>query len=755
MQKDVSCNIVDVADKIRNIVDSNSTVPTKLSKIVETIAQGFCADASALYISMDDLFLDLFAGYGFNQNAMHKVSLRFGEGIVGDVAKQVRTISLADAWEYPNFSYKSEIGEDKMRSFLGVPIIRWRKAIGVLTLQKFEEYEFSQEDVKGLETIAMIISNLISSEEVQRHKTLVGTENNFASKEKVVGSSLSKGCGIGNAVVHHRVNHVTKIFTDDKENELARFNEAHAAMNTDLDERFNNSQLGSGEYSEILDTYVMFAKDKGWYKKISGNIQSGMTAEAAIEAAYDDMWNRLSNSSDTYLKERLLDLRDVADRLHSYLRGETSAADKILSNDIVVVAKSMGPADLMDYDYKKIRGLVIEEGTATMHVTIVAKAMGIPVVSKTKNVFDEVRDGQKIAVDGDEGCIYINPSASIISRMQSKIDAKREQEAKLAKIKDLPVKTLDDVSLNLYINIGLSYDLDYIEATNCDGIGLYRTEIPFMAASKMPDVATQTAIYKELMDKAGDKRVVFRSLDVGSDKLLPYWYGLVEENPAIGWRSIRITLDRRAILRQQMRAFLRATAGKELNVMFPMIANYEEFMDAKETLMIELDKLVKAKEEVPKKINVGLMMEVPSVVFQLDEILKEANFISIGTNDLAQFVFACDRGNSRLTDRYDVLSSPFLRVLKKVIDKSEKAGVHCSVCGEMASNAIEALALIGIGYRNLSVSGANFGKIKSMIRTVEVSEIEDYMNQILAFSKEKTIRPQLKSFAYDHAIEIY
>ncbi len=573
-------------------------------------------------------------------------------------------------------------------------------------------------------------------------------------KEKFKGMSLSKGYGIGIAVVHRRRQAVTKIIAEDKEKEQKKLEEAHAKMNLDLDEKFDSAKLGMGEHVDILDAYRMLAKDKGWLKRISDNISGGLTAEAAVERAYEDMWKRLSGTSDNYMKERLHDLRDIADRLLGYLSGDQKLSEIINGDDLIVVAQTMGPADLMDYDYAKIRGLIIEDGTPTMHVAIVAKALGIPVVAKIKGIYREIKSGELLGVDGEEGYVYIRPSIPVCQKFKEQMLEKEKLQKKLASLRKLPSKTKDDVRVNLYLNVGLAFDLDYIASTNCDGIGLYRTEIPFMSSYSMPDVEEQTQNYKELMDKAGRKKVIFRSLDVGSDKLLPYWSYSGEDNPAIGWRSIRITLDRRAILRKQIRAFLRAAVGKELNVMFPMISNLSEFQEAKETLMIELDKAIRRGYPVPKKVNVGLMVEVPSVVFQLEDILKEADFVSVGTNDLAQFFFACDRGNPRLSERYDVLSAPFLRILYAICALSNSAGVPCSVCGEMASNPIEALALIGLGYRNLSLSGSSFGKIKSMIRSVKVEDIEDYM-RILLKSGQKTVRPQLISYANDHGIEIY
>ena len=754
MQSPVVNQAMDILRLLRQVTEGQDSISEKLEKIVEIIAKKMGADAAACYVAVDDYTLELFASYGFNSGVSHKISMRFGEGLVGEVAQNNRYVAAADAWKHPKFSYKQEMGEEDYKSFLGVPLIRWSRSIGVLTIQNREIHEYSQLEIDIMETIAMVLSEMIASEEMSDYKKMLIKERGIIDKEKSKGLSLSKGYGMGAAVVHRRRRVVTKIFAEDKDKELHRLEIAYRQMNDDLEKKFTSTQLGIGEHVEILDAYRMFAQDKGWYKKISGNVQGGLTAEAAIERAYEDMWNRLSATTDTYLKERLHDLRDVSDRLQSYLSGDFGTVEKVDSDDIIVVAQTMGPADLMDYDYTKIRGLIIEDGTPTMHVAIVAKALGIPVVAKIKGIFEEIKTGELVAVDGNEGYVYRNPSQQVQEKFKAKILEKQKLQQKLSELRAKPSETLDGVKISLYINVGLSFDLDYIESTNCDGIGLYRTEIPFMASENMPNVERQVGYYRELMDKAGERKVIFRSLDVGSDKLLPYWSNMGEENPAIGWRSIRITLDRRAILRKQVRAFLRAAAGKELNVMFPMISNLSEFEEARETLMLELEKEKRKGHEVPKKVNVGLMIEVPAIVFQLDEILPKADFISIGTNDLAQFVFACDRGNPRLTERYDVLSGPFLSMMELIVSKAAKYGVYCSVCGEMAGNPIEAMALIGLGYRNLSMSGSSFGRVKSMVRSLNVSEISDYVRMLLKSGK-KSVRPQLISYAYDHGIEIY
>lgn len=746
---------MDILKLLRQVTETHEEVPFKLAKIIRIIAEQMNADAAAVYVAVDGNYLELFASYGFSEDVAHKVTIRYGEGLTGDVAKNSRSLAVADAWAHPKFSYKPELGEENYKSFLGVPLIRWSRSIGVLTLQNKKIHEYSNLEIEILETVAMVLSEIIASDEMSEYKKTLIKERGIATRERLKGISLSKGYGMGRAVVHRRRQAVSKIFAEDKEKELRRLETAHKQMNEDLEEKFNATKLGIGEHVEILDAYRMFAKDKGWYKKIADNVNSGLTVEAAVERAYEDMWNRLSGTQDSYLKERLHDLRDVADRLQSYLSGDANASEESRNWDsIIVVAQTMGPADLMDYDYTKIRGLIIEDGTPTMHVAIVAKALNIPVISKIKGIFEEIKTGELVAVDGNDSYVYVNPSQAVQDKFKAKIAEKEKLLARLAELKKLPSKTLDGVRIGLYINVGLAFDLDYIESSNCDGVGLYRTEIPFMASDVMPNVERQMSYYTELMDKAGNKKVIFRSLDVGSDKLLPYWSNAGEENPAIGWRSIRITLDRRAILRKQLRAFLRAAAGKELNVMFPMISDLFEFEEAKETLLIELEKEKRKGSPVPSKVNTGLMIEVPSVVFQLESILKQADFISVGTNDLAQFIFACDRGNPRLTERYDVLSSPFLRVMGEIVRQADAAGVYCSVCGEMASNPVESMALIGLGYRNLSSSGSSFGRVKSMIRSINVEEVSDYVKTLLK-SQKRTLRPQLLAYAYDHGIEIY
>lgn len=748
MQTNIENTAMEILKQIQAIPE-NQDPSERLEKFMHILADGFNADAAVCYVTVDDNYLEFLCGSGLVEK-QYKHHIRYGEGFIGEIAATRQTLS---------YSYSAEQADGKknerpFKSALGAPLLRWSRTYGTVIIAHKQEYSYSQADIEALETVAMFLTATLSSEEMIAYKKKFIKSRGLRLKDHLKGIVLNKGYGIGSAVVHRRRQAVTEIFAEDINKELARLEDAKEKMNKSLDEKFNAAQLGIGEHTDILETYRMFARDKGWYRKISDNIAGGLTADAAVERAYEDMWNRLSGSSDIYLKERLHDLRDVADRLRMFLSGNEKKLNQINNEqDIIIVAQTMGPADLMDYDYKKIRGLILEEGTPTMHVAIVAKALNIPVVAKINGIFKDVKDGELLGINGEEGFVYINPSDDIVQKFKSKQKNMTLLLEQLKQLRRFSSKTLDGIRISLNINVGLDFDFDYIDSTKCDGIGLYRTEIPFMSSETMPDVAQQVNFYQKLMSKAGNKKVIFRSLDVGSDKLLPYWGDMKENNPAIGWRSIRITLDRRAILRQQLKSFLKVTAGKELNIMFPMISSLEEFLDAKETLMIEVDKERKKGEAMPSKINVGLMIEVPSVVFQLDDVLKYADFISIGTNDLAQFMFACDRGNPRITDRYDVLSAPFLRALKQIIDKADAAGVPCSVCGEMAGTPIEAMVLIGLGFRKLSMAGSAYGNVKKMVRTLRVQDITDYVQTLLK-SPKRTLRPQLSAYAHDHGIAI-
>lgn len=733
-------NAVSEALAIQRLISSEllktNSMPEKLTKILKAFVTATKAESVLLYATVAENYLEMMSEYKAEN---YKTNIRYNEDFIGKSAAVKRLVQ--------------EVNQEFGISLISIPVLRSNITIGTLVLTKKGTQGFDENEVELAETLTLSLPDLFSTAAFSEYRNQIIREKGIVVRDALHGVSLNKGYGVGKAVFHHRHRDLVNIFAENIELEKSKLAEGRERMVKYIDAKIAQAENSIGNTAEIMEAYKMFALDKGWYRKISADIDKGYTAEAAVEHVYEDMWNKLSATSDAYLRERMYDLRDISDKLRAFIAGEEDCMQISADEDMIIIAQTMGPADLMDYSYEHIRGLIIEDCTPTMHVVIVAKALNIPVIAKIHGIFKEIKAGEIIAVNGDEATVYTHPSTRIINDYQKKSTGIKKVFAELNKIRDLPCETADGVKINLAMNYGLDLDYEYIKPTKCSGIGLYRTEITFMSAEKMPDVDSQERQYKKLFDAMGNKKIIFRSLDVGSDKFLPYWGELKEENPALGWRAIRITLDRRAILKRQIRAMLRAAAGKELNVMFPMISSLQEFLEAKETLMLEYEREKQHQRPTAKEVNLGIMIEVPSVLFQLDELLQQVDFVSVGTNDLYQFVFACDRGNPRLSDRYDVLSAPFLKLMKQINDKATQYKVYCSVCGEMAGNPLEAMALIGLGYRNLSVSGASYAKVKKMIMSMKEVDVEDYVKSLLK-SPKNSIRQQLSAYAYDHGIEI-
>lgn len=733
---DVVSEALAIQRKIMAELAKQSAMSDKLENILHAFTDSTGSREALLYATVNDNYLEFMGGY-HAQN--YKNNIRFEEDIIGKSAAYKRSVR--------------DISEAENVSILSVPVLRLNNTAAVIVLIKGGTEGYSEQQTELVETLALVLPDLLSTKEFIEHRNQIIKEKGIVVRDVLHGTRMNKGYGVGKAVLHRRHRELTNIFAENIELEKSKLAEGRRRMVEYIDSKLSQAGNYLGNTTDIMEAYKMFALDKGWYKKITADIEKGYTAEAAVEHVYEDMWNKLSATNDAYLKERLYDLRDVSDRLRAFIAGGEVLNPVAADEDIIIIAQTMGPADLMDYNYDHIRGLIIEDCTPTMHVVIVAKALNIPVVAKIHGIVKEIKAGEVIAVNGQEAVVYTHPSETLINEYRKKSVSLKKVFADLQALSTKPTVTLDGLKINLAMNYGLDLDYEYIKPTNCDGIGLYRTEITFMSADKMPDVESQERQYKRLFDALGNKKIIFRSLDVGSDKFLPYWGEIKEDNPAIGWRSIRITLDRRAILRQQIRAMLRAAVDKELNVMFPMISTVQEFLDAKETLLLEYEREKQRGKPTAKSVKIGIMIEVPSILFQLDEILQEVDFVSVGTNDLYQFVYACDRGNPRLSERYDVLSAPFLKLMKTIVDKANQYKVYCSVCGEMAGNPLEAMCLIGLGYQNLSVSGASYANIKKMIMSMRYEDVSDYVKSLLK-SNKTSLRPQLIAYAYDHTIAI-
>jgi phosphotransferase system enzyme I (PtsP) len=740
--------------RLRDVMAGSGSAQDRLDKVVKLIAADMVAEVCSCYVMRAGEVLELFATEGLKKESVHQTRLRVGEGLVGDIAAHARPLALADAQAHPNFVFRPETGEEIFHSLMGVPIIRGSRVVGVVVVQNRTMRHYTDEEIETLETVAMVLAELVVSGELVNRAELVPVDGNALLPLRMEGVKLNGGVGVGVAVLHRPRITIQRLVAEDPDAELERLKKALTGIKLALEELFSRPEMRDGEHRDVLETYRMFAEDKGWLNRISEAIRTGLTAEAAVQKVHDDTRARMSQITDPYLRERMHDFEDLANRLLQHLAGggddqRPGAAD--LPEGAILIARNLGPMELFDYDPKQLRGLVLEEGSATAHVAIVARALDIPVVGRVKDVLDKIEPLDQVICDGDNGQVFIRPPDDIRETYIDAIGQRQLRQAVYARLRELPAVTSQGVRIGIHMNAGLLLDLQHLHDSGADGIGLYRTELPFMARSSLPDVAAQTLLYRKILDQAEGKPVVFRTLDVGGDKVLPYWNPYEEDNPALGWRSIRITLDRPAVMRSQLRALLRAAQGRELSVMFPMIAEVAEFVQARHILDKELEHERKSGNPMPSKVLVGTMLEVPALALQLDALLPMVDFVSIGSNDLTQFLFAVDRGNPRIAERYDPLAPAMIRFMRYVAVKCKQYDVSLSVCGEMAGRPLEAMALIGAGIRNLSLSAPSIGPVKTMIRSLDITALEAYLNTLLT-SPDHSLRNKLKTFALDHGV---
>ncbi len=740
--------------RLRQVMAGTGAAQDRLNEIVKIVAAEMAAEVCSIYVQRAGDILELFATQGLNPDSVHVTRLQLGEGLVGTVALTAEPLNLPDAQAHPNFSYRPETGEEVFASLLGVPVIRGGRVRGVLVIQNGDKRTYADEEEEALQIIAVVIAEIIVSGNLVTadEKAQLGGGRSFRSSRHA-GLAINSGLAVGQAVLHTPNVSIRQMFADDTETEHERLRESMATMHAAIDELLASSRLrADGEHRDVLDSYRRFAEDRGWLRRIREGIDSGLTADAAVQQVREDTVARMRSVSDPYLRERLSDLEDVAIRLMQHLGGGVEQHD--LPDDIVLVARNLGPAELLDYDTTRVRALVTEEGGATSHVSIIARALGIPVVAKIDGLMKSVDPGDPIIVDGDNGQIFVRPTESVQTILTDTIKAREQRRSLYASMRGIKTVTRNGVPISLNINCGMLADMQWLSETGADSVGLFRTEIPFMVRSTFPDLEQQTRIYSEVLAQADGKPVQFRTLDIGGDKQLPYLQDDKDENPALGWRSIRVGLDRPGMLRQQLRAMLRAASGQDLHVMFPMIAEVAEFRTAVNVLHMERDRIDRLSTEgvaPPTNVRVGAMLEVPGLIWQLDALLPHLDFLSIGSNDLFQFLFAIDRGNPRVSDRYDVLSPALLSAVRDILRKCDEAGVPVSLCGEMAGDPLEAMALLGIGMRSLSLSPSSFGAVKAMTLTVDTDELGAYMETLLQ-APDHTLRRKLKAFALDHGI---
>jgi phosphotransferase system enzyme I (PtsP) len=741
--------------RVRDTMAGAGTAQERLDRIATTIAADLVAEVCSIYVLRAGEVLELFANTGLTPEAVHLTRLNIGEGLIGVIAQRARPLALTNLQDHPAYAYRPETGEERYHSLAGVPILRDGRVTGVLAIQNRTQRQYTEEELETLETIAMVVAELIAGGGLITIDELQAIEGLTMLPVSIEGVRLNGGLAIGTALRHERRISIDKLVAEDTDEEKRRFAGALGEMHGAIDKMLAASDVASGgEHREILETYRMFAEDAGWLARIHEAIDTGLTAEAAVIKVRNDTRVRFRQQTDPYLRERLHDFEDLANRLLMHLAGDPDPAPKSAgAADIILFARNMGPAELLDYDRSHLKGLVLEEGSATTHVAIVAKALDVPVIGRAGDVMGVVENNDRVVLDGDNAEVHIRPSEEALQSFADTLAQRQQRIAAYSSLLDVPAETKDGLRMSLSINAGLFIDVQNMKDTGADGIGLYRTEIPFMESTDFPDVDRQAELYKRVIDVAAGKPVIFRTLDVGGDKGLPYWKVDEGENPAMGWRAARVALDRPVLLRHQFRALIRAADGRDLKIMFPMITEVAEFDALRDILMRELKTAENRGRKLPGDLEIGTMLEVPALAFQMKSLLQRVDFVSVGSNDLFQFLFASDRGSPLLADRYDPLSPPALSLLGDLVRQCDDAGIPISLCGEIAGRPLDAMALVGLGFRNLSMAPSCIGPVKAMVRSLLVSDLKRYLDTLLQ-SHEHSLREKLREFAVDHGVII-
>ncbi|ATG36274.1 MULTISPECIES: phosphoenolpyruvate--protein phosphotransferase [Phaeobacter] len=728
--------------RLREAMAGDDAGQARLDKITQLIADSMHSEVCSVYLFRDDETLELCATQGLNVESVHQTRMRIGEGLVGRVARYGKVVNTPDAPNAKGFRYMPETGEERFASFLGVPIQRLGEMLGVLVVQSKEGREFSSDAVYALEVVAMVIA------EMTELGAFVGEGAALSPLHQqpvlLRGTIAQEGAVEGHVWLHEPRVVVTNPIADDPHRELERLHEAVEELRVGVDKMLEVTQTGDKEQLQVLEAYRMFANSKGWMRRMEEDIGRGLSAEAAVEKEQSQARARMGQVQDAYLRERLSDLDDLSNRLLRILTGQGSETGAELPDDPVLIARNIGPGELLEYG-RNLRGIVLEEGSVGSHAAIIARALAIPLVVHAKRITTEALNGDHIMVDGEQGVVHLRPDDTVVGAFRDKIAMQAKAQERYASIRDKQALTRDGRRVHLLMNAGLMADLPSLQNSGAEGVGLFRTELQFLVRNQMPKRSELVALYQRVLDAAGGKRVVFRTLDIGSDKVLPYMKPTDEPNPALGWRAIRVGLDKPGVMRMQLQALMRAANGRPLTLMFPFVAQFEEFRDAKAEVAKTLERERRLGHPLPEKLEVGAMLETPSLAFAPQKFFDEVEFLSIGGNDLKQFFFAADRENERVRKRYDTLNVSFLSFIAQIVERCEKSGTPLSFCGEDAGRPIEAVCLAAMGLRVLSMRPASVGPVKSLLMRVDLNDIR----KIIADARhrgEQTVRPAVMQY---------
>lgn len=710
----------------------------RLDRITHLIADSMGSEVCSIYLFRDAETLELCATEGLKKSSVHQTRLRLGEGLVGRVARSANPVNTANAPAEKGFRFMPETGEEIFSSFLGVPIQRVGEKLGVLVVQSKQARQFSEDAVYALEVVAMVLA------EMNELGAFLGEGESVGALHRqpvmIRGATGQEGAAEGHVWLHEPRVVVTNPVADDPLTEIERIRAAVGALRVSVDDLLSAASLDKDQ-KQVLEAYRMFAHSRGWLRRMEEDIALGLSAESAVEKEQSATRARLEQVPDAYLRERLHDLDDLSNRLLRILTGQGVDTGAALPENPVLVARNIGPGELLEYG-RMLRGVVLEEGSVGSHAAIVARALAIPLVIHAGRITSEALNGDPILVDGDQGLVHLRPDDSVAHAFRDKIAMQATAQERYASLQKLPAQSKCGTVTALQMNAGLMADLPSMESSGAEGVGLFRTELQFLLRNKMPKREELAQIYATVMAAAGGRRVAFRTLDIGSDKVLPYMKPHDEPNPAMGWRAIRVGLDKPGVLRMQLQALLRAANGRTLSVMFPFVSEFSEFSAARDQFLREIDREAAMGHKVPSQVEIGAMLETPSLAFAPKAFFELADFVSIGGNDLKQFFFAADRENERVRRRYDTLNLSFLNFLGKIIGRCAETGTPLSFCGEDAGRPIEAVCFAALGLRSLSMRPASIGPVKALLRRVDLHEARAVIDAARAAGAQ-TVRPAL------------
>ena len=728
--------------KIVQEVNAAKDLKAALSIIVQRVKEAMGSQVCSVYLldAETNRFV-LMATEGLNKRSIGKVSMAPSEGLVGLVGTREEPLNLENAADHPRYRYFAETGEERYASFLGAPIIHHRRVMGVLVVQQKERRQFDEGEEAFLVTMSAQLAGVIAHAEATGSIRGLGRQGKGVQEAKFVGVPGAPGAAVGTAVVvlpPADLNVVPDRSVDDIAAELELFDKALGWVREDMQELSEKlaTQLRKEERA-LFDVYLMMLDDAALGNEVRKVIKSGQWAQGALRQVVLDHVKRFELMDDAYLRERASDVRDLGRRLLAYLQEERKTS-LVYPDNTILVSEELSPAMLGEVPEGKLAGLISVTGSGNSHVAIFARAMGIPTVMGVVDLPYSKIDGIKLIVDGYHGEVFTNPSELLSKQYADVVEEERQLTEGLDALRALPCETLDGHRMPLWVNTGLLADVARAQQRGAEGVGLYRTEVPFMINERFPSEKEQLATYREQLQAFHPLPVTMRTLDIGGDKALSY-FPIKEENPFLGWRGIRVTLDHPEIFLVQTRAMLKASEGlNNLRILLPMISGTQELEEALHLIHRAWGEVRDEGTDVPLP-PIGVMIEIPAAVYQTRELARQVDFLSVGSNDLTQYLLAVDRNNPRVADLYDFLHPAVLQALQKVVNDAHLEGKPVSICGEMAGDPAAAVLLLAMGFDSLSMNATNLPKVKWLLRQITQSKAKELLGQVMTMDNPHLI----------------